>query len=256
MEKKGFQQHVDKILENANTTIQRSSNTVTNTEETDDNEQPNEPITSINQGQPEIEINGRPNIPITSIIQAQQQIEEIRPETNAVQEIPQTGNLMKTPKLLREIKMRDRTQKCPHTQYSFFCYCKRPQLSNIKANENKKIPITRTEKNEMSTNSIDRILKTYGTTYGENNTCLPNEFYPLVLRKFVDIPNVQNTSQTKTTEKRMRNVQEEEISQITQLKLPLDAEITDEIFEECESAIDNFNTDEWFHKDNKDKVNN
>ena len=66
---------------------------------------------------------------ITTITQAQQKNDEITPEINQVNQVQQMTNLIKTPKLLREIKIRDKTVVCPHTKHSFFCYCERPVLT-------------------------------------------------------------------------------------------------------------------------------
>jgi hypothetical protein len=205
--------------------------------EIQNNEQLNEATSSINQVQQdnEIENNERTNKAITTITQNQRQIEEL---------------IIKTPKLLREIKMRDKTVECPHTRHSFFCYCKRPELTPEFIKQNKKILISNDREKQLSTNSIDRIIATYNTIYGDTNTCLPNEFYPLVLRKLIDI----ELPPPKINLKRKRREEQIEIGSITQKKMPLDTELDDEIFQKCRNVIDGFDITLWFH--DKDKVNN
>ena len=81
------------------------------------------------------------------------------------------------------------------------------------------------------------------------NTCLPNEFYTIVLRKLINI----QPEPLKENQKRKRTQDKIEIGSITQLKTPLEAELNDETFEECRIIIDGFDTSLWFH--DKDKVN-
>ena len=100
------------------------------------------------QQENEIENNEQTNIVITSINQVQQENEETTPEIDEVQQIQQTTDILKTPKLVREIKMRDKSGICPHTQHSFFCFCERPQLTPEYIRQNKKLPYQILEKNE------------------------------------------------------------------------------------------------------------
>ena len=297
MKKKDFQHQIEKVLQeihlnqesllqNENTPInnnEESINSTTHTKEIENNEQPNGTISAINEVQQENEIENseqpneaittiitevqqeilcieRPNEAITTIItEDQQEIEEIILEIHQIQQVQQTTDVVKTPKLLREIKMRDKTVICPHTKHSFFCYCERPQLTTEYIKKNKKTPISNNRTKQVSTNSINRILETYGTIYGEMNTCLPNEFYSIVLRTLIDIPQdtLQDTQQKQTNRKRKNTTDIEEvveIGSITQIKRPLDTELSDEKFQLCRDVIHGFDISLWFH--DKDKVNN
>ena len=263
-EKKGIQRQINEVF------IALKHNSITNTapeeattsinqaqseNEIDNNELTNIVITSINQVQQENEIdnNEQTNIVITSINQVQQENEETTPAIDEVQQIQQTTDILKTPKLVREIKMRDKSGICPHTQHSFFCYCERPQLTPEYIRQNKKTSISNIRKKQVTTNSIDRILKTYNTTYGEMNTCLPNDFYTIALRTLVDIP--AETPQIKPTRRRKHTAVEElEIAELTQAKFPLITELNDEVLQHCKDTIEDFDISLWFN--DKDKVNN